>query len=53
MLEGRYELTVDGELFSLKEGDVLAIPGGAVHSGVARTECRIIDVFSPVREEYR
>lgn len=53
VLEGTYELTVDGEHFLLNEGDVLAIPGGALHSGVAHTDCRIIDVFSPVREEYR
>ena len=53
MLAGTYELTVDGERFVLTEGDVLAIPGGAVHSGAAHTDCRIIDVFSPVREEYR
>jgi quercetin dioxygenase-like cupin family protein len=53
MLEGTYELTVDGETFVLNAGEVLVIPGGAVHSGRAHTDCRILDVFSPVREEYR
>jgi quercetin dioxygenase-like cupin family protein len=53
MLEGRYELTVDGETFVLDAGDVLVIPGNAKHSGRAHTGCRILDVFSPVREEYR
>ncbi len=53
MLEGRYELTVDGENYVLDAGDVLVIPGGARHFGHAHTECRILDVFSPVREEYR
>ena len=53
MLEGTYELTVDGERHVLSQGEVLAIPGGAVHSGRAHTACRILDVFSPVREEYR
>ncbi len=53
MLEGRYELTVDGETFVLDAGDVLVIPGGAAHSGRAHADCRILDVFSPVREEYR
>jgi quercetin dioxygenase-like cupin family protein len=53
MLEGTYELTVDGETFVLNAGEVLVIPGGAVHSGGAHTDCRILDVFSPVREEYR
>jgi quercetin dioxygenase-like cupin family protein len=53
MLEGRYELVVDGEKFVLDAGDVLVIPGGAIHGGRAHTACRILDVFSPVREEYR
>ncbi|MDA0327822.1 MAG: cupin domain-containing protein [Gemmatimonadetes bacterium] len=53
VLEGRYELLVDGQSFVLNSGDVLAIPGGVRHSGRAHTPCRILDVFSPVREEYR
>ena len=53
VLAGRYELVVDGTPHVLDAGDVLVIPGGAAHSGRAHTECRILDVFSPVREEYR
>lgn len=53
VLEGTIELTVDGELHVLGPGDVLHIPGGVPHGAVARTPCRILDVFSPVREEYR
>ena len=53
LLEGTYELIVDGESHVLEAGDVLVIPGDAVHSGGAHTACRILDVFSPVREEYR
>lgn len=53
MLEGTYELVVDGRSFVLEAGDVLVIPGGARHGGGAVTDCRILDVFSPVREEYR
>lgn len=53
MLEGTYELVVDGTSHVLEAGDVLVIPGGAVHGGRAHTSCRILDVFSPVREEYR
>ncbi|MDE3003208.1 MAG: cupin domain-containing protein [Gemmatimonadota bacterium] len=53
LLEGTYELIVDGESHVLEAGNVLVIPGGATHSGEARTACRILDVFSPVREEYR
>lgn len=53
MLEGTFLLTVDGVEHELTAGDCLVIPGNVPHSGVARTPCRILDVFSPVREEYR
>ena len=53
MLEGELELVVDGRPHRLKPGDVLAIPGNAPHSGRAITRCRILDVFWPIREDYR
>ncbi len=53
VLEGTYELVVDGTPHVLKAGDVLVIPGDAPHSGRSHGACRILDVFSPVREEYR
>jgi quercetin dioxygenase-like cupin family protein len=53
MLEGVFELTVDGTPHTLRAGDVFAIAGHQVHSGRAITPCKILDVFSPVREDYR
>ncbi len=53
MLEGTYELKVGGETHRLSAGEVLVIPGGVPHGGRAHTDCKILDVFSPVREEYR
>ena len=53
VLEGTIELVVDGTPHVLGPGDVLYIPGGVPHSAVAHTPCRVLDVFSPVREEYR
>ncbi|MGB1657883.1 MAG: cupin domain-containing protein [Longimicrobiales bacterium] len=53
VLEGTYEMVVDGASHVLEAGDVLVIPGDAKHYGSARTHCRILDVFSPMREEYR
>ena len=53
VLEGTIELVVDGTPHVLAAGDVLYIPGGVPHSAVAHTPCRVLDVFSPVREEYR
>ncbi|MGC1120301.1 MAG: cupin domain-containing protein [Candidatus Methanofastidiosia archaeon] len=53
VIEGTMELTVGSEVHELKEGSVMVIPGGVPHSGKAVTECRVIDVFYPVREDYR
>ena len=47
------ELTIEGETQVLMAGCVGVIPGGAMHSGRALTDCRIIDAFHPVREDYR
>jgi quercetin dioxygenase-like cupin family protein len=53
LIEGVFELTVDGETARLQAGSVVVIPPNAHHSGRAITVCRIIDVFHPVREDYR
>ena len=53
VLEGTIVLTVAGTEHELHAGDCLVIPGGVPHAAVARTPVRVLDVFSPVREEYR
>lgn len=53
MIEGSFELTIDGVTQICGPGDVAAIPSNALHSGRAITACRILDVFSPMREDYR
>ncbi|MBM3832427.1 MAG: cupin domain-containing protein [Verrucomicrobia bacterium] len=53
VLDGIFELTVDGETKQLGPGSVGIIPSNAVHSGRAITNCRIIDAFYPIREDYR
>ena len=53
MMEGQFELTVDGQTRSLAPGAIVVIPGNVPHSGRAITDCRIIDVWSPPRDDYR
>ena len=53
MLEGELALTVDGTEHVLHAGDVVAIPGGVRHAAKALLPSRVLDVFSPVREDYR
>ena len=51
--KGKLGLTVDGENHILEPGSILHIPSNSVHSGVALTDCEALDVFHPVREDYR
>ncbi len=53
VLEGRFELTIAGETKVMEPGDIASIPSGATHSGRALTYCRIMDIFSPAREDYK
>lgn len=53
VLEGKFEMTLDGEKRQLERGQVAVIPSNVKHSGVALTDCMILDVFYPVREDYR
>jgi len=54
VLQGELELTVAGETKLLVPGDTYLVPGNVEHS--ARTgnmPTRVMDIFSPVREEYK
>jgi len=53
MIEGEFELTVEGEKHLLKAPAVFIIPSNAKHTGRAITDCKVIDVFYPIREDYR
>jgi quercetin dioxygenase-like cupin family protein len=53
VLEGVFELTVDGKAQQLDKSQYAIIPPNVEHGGVAITDCKLIDLFSPVREDYR
>lgn len=53
IIDGQFELTINDKKHLLKAGSVAVIPPNAIHSGKAITACHIVDVFNPVREDYR
>ena len=53
VLEGKFELTVGGEKRVLEPGCVAIIPSNIPHGGIAVTDCKLLDVFSPPREDYK
>lgn len=52
LISGRFEMVVEGKAVLLEEGAVLVIPPNARHSGMPLTDCYIIDVFYPRREDF-
>jgi len=54
VLMGKAVFTVGGEEKTLEAGDLYRLPGGGVHKVVALGEPVVaLDIFDPVREEYR
>lgn len=53
VLQGKFELTVAGETRMLEPGTVAVIPPNVPHGGRAITNCQLLDVFHPEREDYK
>ena len=53
VLEGKFELTVGDETKVYEAGYVAVIPSHVIHGGKALTPCKLFDIFSPVREDYK
>ncbi len=54
VLEGELEMTIGDDVKLIRKGDTYFIPGGQPHG--ARTKdkpCKVLDIFSPPREEYK
>ena len=53
VLQGKFELTVNGETELLEPGKLAVIPPHIKHGGRAITYCELLDVFLPEREDYK
>ncbi|NNL16233.1 MAG: cupin domain-containing protein [Flavobacteriaceae bacterium] len=53
VMEGDFEMTVGDETKIYKPGMLVKIPSNIPHGGRAITNCKLSDVFCPVREDYK
>jgi quercetin dioxygenase-like cupin family protein len=54
VLEGELHFDIDGDMRTIRAGDLVVIPGGAPHSArVGDVDAKVIDVFSPAREDMK
>ena len=53
LISGRMRFEIGGETFELEPGDAWMIPGGVPHEATGIETCRVVEVFSPPREDWR
>ena len=52
ILEGELNMVIDGKACPLRAGMFYVIPSNVLHGATAVTDCKVIDVFNPVRTDY-
>jgi quercetin dioxygenase-like cupin family protein len=54
ILQGELEVTIAGETKTLSQGELFIVPPGVEHSvRTGSKQVQVMDVFSPVREEFK
>lgn len=53
VIEGQLDMMIGGNPYLLTAGMYHVIPSNTPHSAIAKTDCKVIDVFHPVREDYK
>lgn len=53
VISGELEFRIGEETMVLRSGMCACIPSNIPHAGKALTDCKVIDVFNPVREDFK
>jgi quercetin dioxygenase-like cupin family protein len=53
LVEGEMEMNIGGVDYVLTAGCFHVIPSNVPHSAYARTDVKVMDFFSPAREDYK
>jgi quercetin dioxygenase-like cupin family protein len=52
VVSGKFELTIGGETKTVKGGDAFYVPPHVLHGAICLEGGVLIDVFSPIREDF-
>lgn len=52
VVSGEFDVTIEGETKTLKAGDAFYIPPHEMHGAICKKAGILIDVFSPIREDF-
>ncbi|MEN9730259.1 MAG: hypothetical protein RLZ91_1376 [Bacteroidota bacterium] len=50
--KGAFDITIDGKTQRLVAGDVYFVPTGLIHGAVCIEKGELVDVFTPMREDF-
>jgi quercetin dioxygenase-like cupin family protein len=53
VLDGELQMIIGGTSYLFTAGMTHVIPSNVPHSAIANTDVKVIDFFSPVREDYK
>lgn len=51
-LEGEFDFTIADAWYRIRQGDSILIPGGARHGVICLAKGRLLDAFSPPRQDF-
>jgi quercetin dioxygenase-like cupin family protein len=52
VVQGKVRFTVGNDVYVMKAGDVVRIPPGVVHGAEALEDSLVVDVYSPIRDDW-
>jgi quercetin dioxygenase-like cupin family protein len=52
VMEGAFEIEIEGEKKMLRKGDTYVVPGNAMHAVKCMEKGVLMDTFSPMREDF-
>lgn len=53
VIKGAIAITVNGQTQTANAGDSFVVDGGVEHQATALADSEVVDVFTPIREDYR